>query len=345
MLITCPFTGTKVTRPLFVKDSFFQPHAIFSATGRELSAALSNKENSSITEKYLIFMACVVKTGLVQFSAPLPEKKLSEVFIVRYLPEIFAIQNWLCARPTLRNYLPRLVITKDTAQETVKEFIDILLSAKAEGITLQKVDSFDELAVDIEERRQFRRAIASAKSTRKEYFNLTIAWAINNLTHTREVQHSTVETVHKILTDKSFASRYPLSMIKSVRGICIEYLPEEKHDDYLRKLEIKSALDSIIVDRLAILASLGTQEELTKAKEEIENVRQSYTITLADGREFQNSAAPVVQKIAGISLSESLGAEENTEHLKGTARPVQSQFKSFMAYSIALAKWKKENEQ
>ena len=346
MIVTCPFTGYKVSRPLFPADNFLQPHAIFTANKHELAAAISRKENCGPEEKYLLFMACLVSTNLVQFHSPLPAKKLSEVFIISELPNMLALSNWIASRPSIRKVLPGLVISKDTAQQQIYEFVHILLHAKNVGVSLNAAESYDELAVDIEERRQFRRALAATKSNKKEYFNLTISWAIQNLTLTRGIEESTVSMLQKVLTDKVWAGRYPLSVVKNLRGICIEFLPEEKSDDYIRKMEIKSALDDIIVDRLAILQSLGNAEESTAAKEEIKNVAQSYIITLNDGREFQNSAAPTMQKIAALSLSESLDSEEKAEDtsaLKGTPPPVSSQFKNQMLYMIASAKWKKEN--
>lgn len=351
MKVTCPFTGAIVTRRLFDKVAAAQPHAIFTLPPKELAVAISRKEHASEEEQYLLFMACLVGTNLVQFSSTLPMAKLSPVFITAALPQILAVYQWCAGRPAIAARLPHLTISPETDQESLFEFIKILADAKRYGVSLAPVESWDELAVDIEERKSFRRAVAATSHNKKERFALTLAWAVNMLSLTREVEHSTVSILQNCLNGSSnkqgikYSSLYPVSSIKTVKAVVLECLQEEKHDDYIRKLELVQALDAILLDRLQIMAALGSSVEKTTALQESKDIAATYTIETTKGS-FLNSSVGNSTAIRNIEALGNNGADmgaeaaQMVEKYRGQPEPQLAQFKNRMAYLAAMNQWK-----
>lgn len=334
MHIRCTLTGRtlKADGNLFASVTVQTIHPIFQLPTKQL-AKLCQQQHLSSDEREALFLALLAKLDTVELvgtvSIPFPKvaKDLPALYLSKLLELLPYVQSY-----NSKMDLPRFNLCQNNLM-AVPAYLAILTDLKQYGRHIPKVLPGD--SIELAERLQDARQLAKAASIRKQQDSLTLAsvisWAIEALKLSEiraKLYRQAISKTGGITTD----------ILQDIIGECLDSLPERIESDAIRKQWLLDKLNAIMVDKLALLESLGI--DITASTDYLNSVHSTYSIQHSTGATVHNTGTTTGKALASNSTTQVAATASTAQVPRHTSEPVASAYPSTILYLVAMRQWK-----
>ena len=145
------------------------------------------------------------------------------------------------------------------------------------------------------------------------------------------------------LVNKVIAKPYDFELLtlQQVKAFCLDFLPENGHENYNDKQEIVQLLDAAILDRVGMVQLLGcaTSEQLQDAV----TIKAKYQSTI-EGKVYTTSSNPKITAAINAHNQAAIGIGSKQETVFNS-EPQPGDFRHRLGYEAALRLWNRTKSQ
>lgn len=363
MQIICQVTGAKLNVQGFGSVAVRHVHPVCSLPLPALNKLAAQLDTSAEDDR-LLLCAYLFQSGLVKFSSPISAGMLKPEFVTQQLPAVVQLAN---APKSRHKLLPTWHVQKfaddgagSSVQTALKSWLEECHDILEDGSTLDRRDA-------VQEFKAIRRATATRSHAAAVQFADILHWGFEYLSKmadygrcsdsqvlaaSTELELERVKNTERRLAFAALQaacatpSTEPLSSLKSMRTLCLEYLPERDDGQVAKKDAILARINANILLRAEFFAAIGGADDETMSI--VESIATNYTIVTDSGSAI-NSAKPAAQSLvnllAGITVDtpSALGAAAQTSTITPSSEPKPEQYPSRLAYILASRAWAKNS--
>ncbi len=350
LIIKCPITGAAFRLPMFTSSHDPQdsssvnivcsPHPLLSVNIQQL-AALPFPETAQ--DRHITLCAWLEKLaqiGAVHWCGVLNPANFSARWYIQQFEQFATLAMRLIANSNhpIHNTIPQLNITADLTSENLQSWRE---SAQ------EMLASFDTVFAISERMRLTKDQAAAAalmESLDEEYspesINTRRAKHRRNYVQSSLMfneQQAQVDTVLKVLAKPH---TFELTLLQQVKAFCLDFLPENGHENYNDKQEVIELLDAAILDRVGMAQLLGFSNSAddTQAAE----IRAKYT-TVIGAQQFTTTTNHKISAVINANTRDALTSDVTSSVPQYSAEPQRADFKHAMIFEAAHRLWRTQN--